>query len=105
MVNIAWKISRRGNTQLPLVIVLALSVVLVLLGKAQSSLFDRARMRLTDWMAPVLSVVHEPVNIVNRWTGSADDVLRVYQENLALKDENARLKQWRTVAIVAQGQV
>ena len=105
MANIVWKISRRGNTQLPLVIVLALSVVLVLLGKAQSSLFDRARMRLTDWMAPALSLVHEPVNIFNRWTASADDALRVYQENLALKDENGRLKQWRTAAIVAQGQV
>ena len=39
----AWKIARRGNAQLPLVIVMALAVVLVLLGKAQNGLFDRAR--------------------------------------------------------------
>ena len=42
MPNNSWKIARRSNAQLPLVIVLALAVVLVLLGKAQSGLFDRA---------------------------------------------------------------
>jgi rod shape-determining protein MreC len=105
MANTSWKISRRGNTQLPLVIVLALAVVLVLLGKAQTGLFDRARMRITDWMAPMLSSVHEPVSAFNRWMGSAEEVFRVYQENLALKQENARLKQWRNVAVVAEGQV
>jgi len=29
----------------------------------------------------------------------------VYQENLKLKDENARLRQWRNVAVVLQGRV
>ena len=43
MANGTWKIARRGNAQLPLVIVMALAVVLVLLGKAQAGLFDRAR--------------------------------------------------------------
>ena len=42
----AWKIARKSNAQLPLVIVIALAVVLVLLGKAQSGLFDRARGRM-----------------------------------------------------------
>ena len=65
MANVTWKISRRGNTQLPLVIVLALAVVLVLLGKAQNALFDRARMRITDWMQPLLTSVHAPVAAFN----------------------------------------
>ncbi|HWY61971.1 MAG TPA: rod shape-determining protein MreC [Rhizomicrobium sp.] len=101
----SWKIARRSNTQLPLVIVLALAVVLVLLGRAQASLFDRARMRMTDLMAPVLETVHKPVQGFNRWIGSIEELFSVYQENLALKDENARLKQWRNVAVVMQGRV
>src|SRR5580704_9762110 len=105
MANGTWKIARRGNAQLPLVIVVALAVVLVLLGKAQAGLFDRARMRITDWMQPMLEMVHAPVQIFNRWTGSADELFRVYQENLVLKDENARLRQWRNVAVVMQGRV
>lgn len=105
MANNTWKIARRSNAQLPLVIVLALAVVLVLVGKAQSGLFDRARMRITDWMAPTLESVHAPVQAFNRWIGSIDELFVVYRENLALKDENARLKQWRNVAVVMQDRV
>jgi rod shape-determining protein MreC len=103
--NNTWKIARRSNTQLPLVIVLALAVVLVLLGKAQSGLFDRARMTITDWLSPTLVSIHAPVQAFNRWVGSIDDLFNVYNENLALKDENARLKQWRNVAVVMQSRV
>ena len=105
MANNSWKIARRSNAQLPLVIVLALAVVLVLVGKSQSGLFDRARMRITDWMAPTLESVHAPVQAFNRWISSVDQLFVVYQENLALKDENARLKQWRNVAVVMENRV
>jgi len=105
MANGTWKIARRSNAQLPLVIVMALAVVLVLLGKAQGGLFDRARMSMTDWMQPVLSVVHAPLVQFDRWIGSVDELFSVYQENLRLKDENARLRQWRNVAVVMQDRV
>src|SRR3569833_2026596 len=105
MANGTWKIARRSNVQLPLVIVMALAVVLVLLGKAQGGLFDRARMSLTDWMQPVLSVAHAPLVQFDRWVGSVDELFSVYQENLRLKDENARLRQWRNVAVVMQDRV
>jgi rod shape-determining protein MreC len=100
-----WKIARRSNTQLPLVIVMALAMALVLLGRAQAGLFDRARTRVTDWMAPVLVSVHAPIQGFNRFMGSIDELFVVYRENLALKDENARLRQWRNVAVVMQGRV
>jgi rod shape-determining protein MreC len=101
----AWKIARKGNAQLPLVIVIALAVVLVLLGKAQGGLFDRARGHATDLLAPVLEKVRAPVAGFDRWMGSITEIFSVYQENLRLKDENARLRQWRNVAVVLQGRV
>src|ERR1700733_2558333 len=101
----AWKIARKGNAQLPLVIVIALAVVLVLLGKAQSGLFDKARAHVTDFMAPVLEKVRAPVAGFDRWIGSVSEIFTVYEQNLKLKDENARLRQWRNVAIVLQGRV
>jgi rod shape-determining protein MreC len=101
----AWKIARKGNAQLPLVIVIALAVVLVLLGKAQGGLFDKARAHVTDLMAPVLEKVRAPVAGFDRWMGSISEIFSVYEENLKLKDENARLRQWRNVAIVLQGRV
>ena len=101
----AWKIARKGNAQLPLVIVIALAVVLVLLGKAQSGLFDKARAHVTDMMAPVLEKVRAPVAGFDRWMGSVTEIFSVYEQNLKLKEENARLRQWRNVAIVLQGRV
>lgn len=105
MANNSWKIARRSNAQLPLVIVVALAIVLVLLGKAQSGLFDRARVHFTDWMAPTLERVRAPLADFERWMGSLDDIFIVYRQNLALKDENARLRQWRNAAIVLEGRV
>lgn len=101
----AWKIARRSNAQLPLVIVIALALVLVLLGKAQPGLFDQARSRLTDLMAPPLEVARAPLRGFDRFMGSITDIFSVYRQNLELKEENARLRQWRNVAIVLQGRV
>jgi rod shape-determining protein MreC len=101
----AWKIARKSNAQLPLVIVIALAVVLVLLGRAQTGLFDKARIRVTDWMAPALEKVRAPIQGTGRWIGSVGEIFSVYEQNLKLKDENARLRQWRNVAIVLQGRV
>lgn len=101
----AWKIARKSNAQLPLVIVIALAIVLVLLGKAQSGLLDKARVHVTDMLAPVLQTVRAPVAGFDRWMGSVTEIFSVYQQNLKLKEENARLRQWRNVAIVLQGRV
>ncbi len=105
MANVTWKIARRSNTQLPLMIVMALALVLVLLGKSQPGLFDRARTLMTDWMRPLLTAVHAPVVQFDRWVGSVDEIFTVYRENLRLKEENARLRQWHNVAVVMQDRV
>lgn len=101
----AWKIARKSNAQLPLVIVIALAVVLVLLGKAQPALFDHARARITDWMAPALETARAPVRGFDRFVGSITEIFSVYEQNLQLKEENARLRQWRNVATVLQTRV
>jgi rod shape-determining protein MreC len=101
----AWKIARKSNAQLPLAIVIALAVVVVLLGKAQGGLFDKARAHVTDMMAPVLEKVRAPVAGFDRFIGSIGEIFSVYEQNLKLKEENARLRQWRNVAIVLQGRV
>src|SRR6185312_2242390 len=101
----AWKIARRSNVQLPLILVVALAVVVVLLGKAQGTLFDRMRAHATDAMAPVLEKLRTPVAGFDRFLGSISEIFSVYEQNLKLKEENARLRQWRNVAIVLQGRV
>lgn len=103
MPNGSWKIARgKGSAQLPLAIVAVLAVVLVLLGKAQSSLFDRARAEFSDWTAPALEAARAPLNGVSRWFGGIGDIFTVYRENLRLKEENARLRQWQSAALMLQ---
>jgi rod shape-determining protein MreC len=90
----------RGNAQLPLAIVAVLAVVLVLLGKAQSSLFDRARASFTDWTRPALEWVSTPFDKTATWFDGIGDIFVVYQENQRLKQENARLRQWQSAALL-----
>ncbi|MBU6443587.1 MAG: rod shape-determining protein MreC [Alphaproteobacteria bacterium] len=100
MPNGSWKIARgKGGAQLPLAIVAVLAVVLVLIGKAQSSLFDRARAEFSDWSAPLLETVSAPVGAVSRWVDGIGGLFSTYQDNLRLKQENARLRQWQGAAI------
>jgi rod shape-determining protein MreC len=103
MANGTWKIARgKGSAQLPLAIVAILAIGLVLVGKAQTSLFDRARTYFSDWTSPVLETVRGPVKTVSGWTGGVFDYFNVYQENQRLKEENARLRQWQNAALVLE---
>jgi rod shape-determining protein MreC len=106
MGNGTWRIARsRGGAHLPLVIVAALAVALILIGKAQSSLFDRARTNVVDWMRPALVATRAPIEGMSRWLGSFGEIFVVYQENLKLKEENARLRQWQNTAIVLNDRI
>jgi rod shape-determining protein MreC len=106
MANGTWTNRRaRGGYQLPLAVLFVLAVALVLIGKAQSSLFDRARAHVTDWMAPGLEVVHKPFDLVSSWWNNLGDTFNVHEENVRLKAENARLKQWQTYAFTLQARV
>jgi rod shape-determining protein MreC len=106
MANGTWTNRRtRGTYQLSLVVLIVLAVALILIGKAQSSLFDRAREHVTDWMEPGLKAVHKPFDAVSGWWNSLGDTFNVHEENVRLKAENARLKQWQTYAVVLQARV
>src|SRR5579864_3047032 len=103
MANGTWKIARgKGSPQLSIAIVAVLAAALVVLGRAQSSLFDRARTYFSDSTAPVLVSLRGPLNGVGRWVRGLDEVFVVYQENLRLKEENARLRQWKNNALVLE---
>lgn len=106
MANGTWTNRRtRGNYQLPLAVVFVLAVIFVLVGKAQSTLFDRARAHVTDWMAPGLEVVRRPFDSVSGWWHNLGDLMAIHDENVRLKEENARLRQWQTYAVTLQARV
>src|SRR5215469_14924876 len=86
MANGTWKIARgKGSPQLSIAIVAVLAALLVVLGRAQSSLFDRARTYFSDATAPMLVAVKGPVNAIGHWIGGLDEIFVVYQQNQDLK--------------------
>jgi rod shape-determining protein MreC len=106
MANSTWKIARgKGSAQLPLAIVAILAVVLVLLGKAHSSVFDRIHTFYSDSIAPGLEQVSAPFGGVSKWVNGLGGVFTVYSDNLKLREENARLRQWQNAALVLQSRV
>jgi rod shape-determining protein MreC len=106
MANGTWKIARgKGSAQLPLAIVALLAVVLVLLGKAHSSVFDRVHTFYSDSIAPALEQVSAPFDGVGKWVSGFGGIFTVYSDNLRLREQNARLRQWQNAAIVLRSRL
>lgn len=106
MANGTWKIARgKGSAQLPLAIVAILAVILVLLGKAHSSVFDRIHTFYSDSIAPALEEVSAPFGGISKWVNGIGGIFTVYSDNQKLREENAKLRQWQNAAVVLQSRV
>lgn len=84
--------------RLALPILIALSVMLIMLGKADVLLFDRLRVALGDLAAPLLNVVAQPVATVASTVQKVENMADIYRQNVELREENARLLRWEQVA-------
>ncbi len=103
MANGSLRLARsRGGAPITLAVCAVLAVILVLLGRVQPTLFDRARAYASDRAAPVLEALREPLHKAGAWIGSVANVFNVYEENLSLKEQNSRLRQWQNAALVLE---
>jgi rod shape-determining protein MreC len=89
---------RAAAQRLALPFLVILSVALIVLGKADILLIERARTDLNDALAPVFQVIAQPVSVVASGVRRFQDHFTVYEENQRLREENARLLQWQGVA-------
>lgn len=104
MANGSLRLARgRGNgAQISLAVCGVLAIVVVLLGRVQPTLFDRARAYASDRAAPLLEAIHGPLRGVAQWISGLENIFHVYQENLVLEQQNARLRQWQSVALALE---
>jgi len=75
-----------------------LSMMFIVLGKADVLLFDRLRVLIADAAAPVLQAVAQPVATVASGVRHVEGLFDLYRDNQRLREENARLLQWQDVA-------
>ncbi len=91
--------ARQALGKLTLPVMIAVAFGLILLGKADTVLAERARMALADALSPIYSALAEPVSharaVAERWTS----LLAIRTENLQLREENERLRRWQSVAL------
>jgi rod shape-determining protein MreC len=82
-----------------------LAIAIAFLGRAQASIFDSARAKLSDITAPALLEVRAPLAAIENWLQGLGTIVSIYRENLALKRENAELRRWQEVALSLENRV
>jgi len=76
----------------------ALSVGLMILGKAETPIVEQLRTVVMDAFVPVLDALSRPIATVADISDRISDVMNVYSDNVRLREENERLLRWESVA-------
>ncbi len=76
----------------------AAAFALMLLGKADIAIIDRARTAIQDAVAPLLEGLSKPVGTVNGIIDYASELADLQAMNQSLREENERLLQWQSTA-------
>lgn len=79
-------------------ILIGLSVLLLLLGKADMKLANLVIEQLDDASVPVLRVLNVPIAAVRGAFDRLGEMLAIYEENARLREENRRLLAWQAEA-------
>ncbi len=90
---------RQALAKLTLPVLIAASFALMLLGKADAVLAERGRVAVADALAPLYGVLAEPLGSVRAALDGVGDMFVLHAENARLREENARLRQWQSVAL------
>ena len=90
---------RQALAKLTLPVLIAVSFGLMLLGKADALLAERARMALADSLAPLYGLLAGPLSGVRDGFANARHIVSLARDNAALRDENERLLKWQSVAL------
>ncbi len=90
---------RQALAKLTLPVLIAAAFGLMLLGKADALLAERARMALADALAPIYGLLAEPLANTRNAIDNARRMLTIYEDNTRLREENERLRRWQSVAL------
>jgi rod shape-determining protein MreC len=91
--------ARQALAKLTLPVLIAAAFGLLLLGKADTVLAERARMALADALAPIYAALAEPLSGVRDAIVGVTDLWTLRSDNARLREENDRMRRWQSVAL------
>lgn len=81
-----------------LLLLITAAVALMLLGRTQSGVVERARAVVADAVAPMLDFASRPISSTVDTLESAQNLMALAKENAELREANRRLRSWQAVA-------
>jgi rod shape-determining protein MreC len=91
--------ARQILARLTLPVLIALAFGMMLLGKADALLADRARMWLADALVPINAVLAGPLGSVRATFRDWQELFSLRSENARLREENEQLRRWQATAL------
>jgi rod shape-determining protein MreC len=92
--------ARQALSKLTLPVLVVAAFGLMLLGKADTILAERARMALNDSLGPIYAVLAEPLGAIDRTVSDVGNLWNLRSDNAKLREENEYLRRWQSIALV-----
>lgn len=89
---------RSAGQRLGFALLVAAAGGLMILGKVDAVLVDRARAEVTDLLAPIMAGLSRPAAAVARMVDTLDELGSLRDENARLRTENEALRQFQDTA-------
>lgn len=93
-----WQTARLVFQRFAFAALVAAAFALMLLGKADTILVERARTILVDAMAPVIRALSQPAGAISEVAENVRDLANLRAENARLREDNEQLLRWRDIA-------
>jgi rod shape-determining protein MreC len=91
--------TRHALARLTLPAMVVASFGLMLVGKVDTVLVERARIAVYDASAPIYAALAEPIGQLHGAIAEVAGLWELREENARLRDENERLRRWQSVAL------
>ena len=91
--------ARQALAKLMLPVLIVATFGLMLLGKADAVLAERARIVLADALAPIYAALGGPLGTVRDTVANAAGLWDASAENARLREENEQLRRWQSIAL------
>jgi rod shape-determining protein MreC len=96
--------ARQALAKLTLPVLIVASFAVILLGKVDTMVADRARVSLGDVLAPIYAAMAIPVGQAHAVLADLADAWDMRAENQRLRAENQALRQWQSVALALEAE-